>query len=141
MGVDFYVYDAVGYENEKRLEGASYEDWKENRIPEKFYVRESYHGCTHAVGVFCPESYDRPAEDCFVVLNWEKLLKRMPDVAEACIQRDIDYMKKEAEDGTPFPRLDGFSYGLAQLKIFIDIVEFVRAEDSEGRKVYAYNSY
>lgn len=141
MGVDFYVYDEHGYSVNPGLEDKTYEEWTKQRVPEKFYVREAYHGCAHAVSVFCPESYDENRDSPYVVLNWEDLLERMPEVAKACIQRHIDYMRLESKNGVDLPKIDALSYGLEQFKVFTDILEFVRSESAEGRKVYAYNSY
>lgn len=145
MGIDFYVYAEDDWRFNQSIENLPFDEWQKLKRSEKVYIRESYHGCEHAVDKFSPESYEPTNEDGSVLLDWRELLPRMPEVAKACIQRELDYLTdgatktlNEKQILNPEEKLD---YGIAQLQLFMDVIKFCIAEEREGRRVIAYNSY
>lgn len=108
------------------------------------YVRESYHGVTHAVFEFCPETYGdselppgvKVLGDSYYYIPSSILKSRMPAVEEACRQRAQDYYDR---GGDTIEERD--AYATSQISDFRKIVKAVKKAESRGSKVYLYNSY
>lgn len=147
MGIDLYAYtEAFVLGSIAAGDDEPYESWKARKEAgaEVGYVRESYHGVTHAVDKFCPETYgdsDVPhgvevLGDHYYYIPSSILESRMPAVEEACRQRAQDYYD---HGGDTIAERD--AYAAFQISAFRKIVDAVKAAESRGSKVYLYNSY
>lgn len=158
MGIDLYAFSEEYVKlTVSAPEDEDYEVWKARQLeyPTLGYVRESYHGVTHAVDIFCPETYlDDPSDvldgvevidSIYFYIPSSILESRMPAVEEACRQRAEDYYRESNKENNHYSHRDTLKerdeYAASQIKAFREIVSAVKAAESLGKKVYLYNSY
>lgn len=156
MGIDLYAFS----EEYVKLciaapEDEPFETWKARREahPQLGYVRESYHGVTHAVSAFCPETYGEPPHDPSVEILDDRyyyipsaiLESRMPEVEKLCRQRAQDYYDASNRGDPGYSHRDTEKerddYAAYQIAAFHGIVDAVKDAESRGLKVYLLNSY
>ena len=157
MGIDFYAFTENVAMRRREIKDLDFEEWKKIKeaegLNEFAYVRESYHGVTHAVPVFAEETYNEQVDeeedkekgilrmDNYVSIPAKILRERLPETEAACWRRARDYAKAAARAGDPEPEEETRKYAEGQIEEFRKIVEVAEKEELEGRRVWLYNSY
>lgn len=157
MGVDFYAFTESVATRRQEIEDLDFEEWKKIKeaegLNEFAYVRESYHGVTHAVPVFAEETYNEQVNEeedkkkgilrmsDYVSVPAKILRERLPETEAACWSRARGYADMAARAGDPEPEEETRKYAEGQIEKFRKIVEVAEKEEMEGRRVWLYNSY
>ena len=157
MGIDFYAYTEKVATRMQEIEDLGFEEWKKIKeaegLNEFAYVRESYHGVTHAVPVFAEETYNEQVDEeedkkkgilrmgNYVSVPAKILRERLPETEAACWSRARGYAKAASSDGNSESEEETREYAEGQIEKFRKIVEVAEKEESEGRRVWLYNSY
>ena len=157
MGIDFYAFTADVAARRHEIDDLEYEEWRKVKIEEHLeefaYIRESYHGMTHAVPVFAEETYDDSRNESvekekgilrmgnYVSIPARILKERLPATEEACWDRARGYAEAAKRSGSPESEDDTRNYAEGQIAMFRKIVETAETEELEGRRVWLYNSY
>jgi len=157
MGIDFYAFTESVATRRQEIEDLDFEEWKKIKEAEELnefaYVRESYHGVTHAVPVFAEETYNETGNEeedkekgiirmgAYTSIPAKMLRERLPETEAACWSRARGYAKAAASSGDPESEEETRKYAEGQIEEFRKIVEVAEKEESEGRRVWLYNSY
>lgn len=156
MGIDLYAFSEEYVKLVAANPDEPYETWVTRRkaYPELGYVRESYHGVTHAVRAFCPETYGESplppgaealVDEGYFYIPSAILESRMPEVEKLCRQRAQDYFVESNKPNNGYSHGDTEeerdAYAASQIAAFRKIVNAVKDAESHGLKVYLLNSY
>ena len=146
MGIDFYGYFQSKVKRINEIGDVPYEQWKQYKdsgeTSEDCYIRESYHGVTHAIDIFAPETFSEDGNklpegveviyDRYYYIPSKLLETRMEAVKAACLQRAKDY-------GGTDPEIN--EYFTQHYEAFQKALDLVKAAEELGEKFYFYNSY
>ena len=141
MGVDFYAYREEDARHNASIENLDYDEWEKVKKDEVAYIRESYHGYTHAISVFAPESYEHEKSEFggYVYIPAAILRYRLPAVKKACLQRAKDAKGYGCVEGDEEASIK--KYAEEHYALFENVVKLAEEAEAEGKRILFYNSW